>query len=70
MDLNQRKQMPGNIEIDTSTKVGTASGTLFTILGNIHSEDIFKTVILAAIGAVVSFTLTTGLKWLVRKFKK
>jgi hypothetical protein len=61
--------MPFNIEIDTSTKVATAGGTLLTFLGNIQTEDIIKTVVLSIIGAVVSFCVSMGLKWLVRKFK-
>jgi hypothetical protein len=59
-----------NEVFDNTTKRGTAGGTLLTIFGNIHSSDIVKTVILAAIGAVVSFGVTILLKFLVRRFKK
>ena len=55
---------------DNSTKAGTASGTLLTIFGNINSSDIVKTVILAAIGAVVSFCVTLFLKFLIKQLKK
>ena len=55
---------------DTSTKAGTASGTLLTIIVNINSADILKTVILAAIGAVVSFGVTLLLKYFIKRFKK
>jgi len=53
-----------------STLLGTVSGTVLTVLANIGSQDIAKTAILAAIGAAVSFFVSLGLKWLVRKLKK
>ena len=55
---------------DNSTKAGTAGGTLLTILVNIHSADLLKTGILAAVGAVVSFSVTLLLKFLIKCFKK
>jgi hypothetical protein len=55
---------------DNSTKAGTAGGTLLTIIVNIKSEDILKTGILAAIGAVVSFGVTLLLKFLIKRFRK
>lgn len=55
---------------DSSTKVGTAGGTLLTILVNINSADLLKTVILAALGALVSFSVTLLLKLLIKRFKK
>ena len=51
------------------TVVGTAGGTLLTVFANIHSEDIVKTVVLACIGAVVSFTISISLKWIARKLR-
>jgi len=44
------------------TKVGTLGGTLLTIFGNIQSEDIVRTALLAAIGAVVSFAVSVVCK--------
>jgi hypothetical protein len=55
---------------DNTTKRGTAGGTLLTILGNITSEDIIKTAILAAVGAVVSFGVTLLCKFLIKRMKK
>jgi mannitol-specific phosphotransferase system IIBC component len=52
------------------TVAGTAGGTLLTIFANIHSEDVVKTAVLACIGAVVSFTISIGMKWLARKLRK
>ena len=59
-----------NQVFDNNTKAGTAGGTLLTILFNITSEDVIKTAILAVIGAVVSFSVTVLLKFLVKRFKK
>jgi hypothetical protein len=55
---------------DNTTKAGTASGTLLTIVGTISSQDILKTVVLAAIGSVVSFGITILLKSIIQRFKK
>lgn len=55
---------------DNTMKRGTAGGTLLTILANISSDDIVKTMILAAVGAVVSFGVTLLLKLLVKRIKK
>ena len=59
-----------NQVFDNSTKAGTAGGTLLTILVNIKSEDLLKTGILAAVGAVVSFSVTLLLKFLIKRLKK
>lgn len=45
---------------------GTIGGTLVVFVLQLHSEDLTKTCILAAIGAVVSFLVSLGLKWLLR----
>ena len=49
---------------DHSTALGTASGTVLTVLATIDMQDILKTVILAMIGATVSFGVTLFLKWI------
>ena len=59
-----------NQHFDNTTKAGTAGGTLLTIFANISSADVIKTIILAAIGAVVSFTVTIFLKALIKRLKK
>ena len=58
------------MEANFSLKTGTAAGTLLSIVPNLHSEDILKTVVLAVIGAVVSFTATLILKLLTKVRKK
>lgn len=52
------------------TLIGTAGGTFLSVLPNLHSEDVLKTVLLAAIGAVVSFLLSLILKFIVKKHRK
>jgi hypothetical protein len=52
------------------TAAGTVGGTLLTIVANIHSEDIVKTALLACIGAIVSFSISLGMKWIAKKLKK
>jgi hypothetical protein len=46
---------------------GTAGGTFLSVLPNLSSDDVFKTVILAAIGAIVSFLLSLVLKLFIKK---
>jgi hypothetical protein len=58
------------MEANISLKTGTAAGTLLSIVPNLHSEDILKTVVLAVTGAVVSFTATLILKVLTKMRKK
>ena len=55
--------------IESGTILGTVSGTVLTVAVNVGSSDILKTVILASLGAVVSFCVSLLLKWLVKKFK-
>ncbi|MFD1162048.1 hypothetical protein [Hwangdonia seohaensis] len=57
------------MKTDLSLKVGTTSGTLLSIVPNIFSEDILKTVILAVVGASVSFAVSLLLKWLTKSKK-
>jgi len=58
------------MESNISLKIGTASGTLLSVLPNIHSDDYARTIVLAIIGAatgaIASFTVTRILKWLTR----
>jgi hypothetical protein len=49
---------------------GTIGGTLCTIFINIRYQDVADTALLAAIGAIVSFIVSLGLKIVVRQFKK
>ena len=56
--------------ITPASKAGTAGGIVTILLVNINSGEILKTIALAALGAVVSFTVTICLKWMIRRFKR
>jgi len=58
------------MEHSNSTVIGTAGGTFLSVLPNLHSEDVLKTIILATLGAIVSFTISLLLKLLIKKHKK
>jgi hypothetical protein len=58
------------MEHSNSTAIGTAGGTFLSVLPNLHSEDVLKTIILAALGAVVSFVISMLFKYLIKKHKK
>ena len=55
---------------NSHTLIGTAGGTFLSVLPNIQSADVLKTVLLAAVGAVVSFTISLVLKMIIKKHKK
>ena len=51
------------------TAAGTLGGTVLSIFATIQSGDVTKTIILATIGAVVSFVVSLGLKWIAKRLK-
>lgn len=55
---------------DTGTKAGTIGGTFLTIAANIQNGDVLKTIVLAAIGAIVSFSVSLMMKLLILKLRK
>ncbi|WP_165571686.1 hypothetical protein [Flavobacterium enshiense] len=50
------------MESNNSIPVGTAAGTFLSIMPSITSEDVIKTIILAVVGAFVSFSVSMVLK--------
>jgi hypothetical protein len=50
------------MESNNTLQIGTASGTLLSIFPSITSQDIEKTIILAVVGAVISFLASLLLK--------
>ena len=58
-------------EMDNSLtlRAGTFGGFALSVIPNITSADVFKTIVLAFIGAVVSFGVTVLLKRLTSKKK-
>lgn len=58
------------MESNNSIPMGTAAGTFLSVIPAIASEDIVKTIILAVVGAVVSFTVSLALKWFTKSKNK
>lgn len=58
------------MDTNSHTVIGTVGGTFLSIIPNIQSADVLKTALLAAIGAVVSFTISLVLKSIIKKHKK
>ena len=58
------------MQTSNPTLIGTAGGTFLSMLPNLHSEDVLRTVLLACIGAIVSFVLSMMLKFIVKKRRK
>jgi hypothetical protein len=58
------------MQSSNSAMVGTAGGTFLSVIPNLNSEDVVKTIILATLGAIVSFTISILLKFFIRKHKK
>ncbi len=52
------------------TLFGTIGGTLLSVLATVHLGDIFKTVLLAVIGATVSYLTSTFIKKISSVFSK
>ena len=55
---------------DHTTSAGTLTGTVFTVCAMIDTHDYLKTIILAFVGAIVSFVVTLVLKKVVKRFEK
>jgi len=51
------------MRIDHRLGIGTGGGTLLSIVGQLGLYDVLKTVVLAAIGALVSFAVS----WLLQR---
>ena len=49
---------------ENDTIVGTIGGTLLAIVSHLDSTDVARTVILATIGAIVSFVVSRTTKWI------
>jgi len=62
--------MSTHSHIENGTILGTVCGTGLTVLVNIGSSDVIKTVVLAALGAVVSFSVSLLLKRLFKKLNE
>ncbi|MFY0653027.1 MAG: hypothetical protein JXQ96_13380 [Cyclobacteriaceae bacterium] len=57
-------------QLHTGTKAGTIGGSVMGLVGSIDSTDLVRTVVLAAVGAIVSFTVSMLLKWFARAWRR
>lgn len=55
---------------DSTTAMGTLTGTVVTVAATIDTQDYMKTMILAIVGATVSFGVSVFLKWLWKKLNE
>ena len=55
---------------NNGTILGTIGGTLLSVFANVHAGDIVKTIVLATVGALVSFGVSLLLKKAVRFISK
>ena len=53
-----------------ATKTGTAGGFLTILFFNLSSHDIVKTIVLAMIGAVVSFAVSLVMRSITKRWKR
>ena len=56
--------------LNSNTMAGTTGGTLLVVLLQVGQGELVKTMLLAAVGAAVSFTVSLFLKWLLRHFRQ
>jgi len=56
--------------IESDTVIGTVGGTILSIVPHLENTDVIRTLILATVGAVVSFLVTQVLKWMKTRIKK
>jgi mannitol-specific phosphotransferase system IIBC component len=54
----------------TDQRVALAGGTLLSVLANLHSGELVKTAVLAAVGATVSFIVSCLLKKLAKRLRR
>lgn len=52
-----------------SLKLGTLGGMLAATLPSLHRDKLFEAVVLAGVGACVSFVVSLVLKWLLKRLK-
>jgi hypothetical protein len=52
------------------TTYGTLGGIITIVLANIQAGDLLKTIVLAAVGAVVSLLVSHGCNYWLRKWRK
>lgn len=58
------------MQFDDSQRISAASGMALIVLMQIESDEVVKTIVLAAIGGVSSYLFTLGVKFLIFYFRK
>jgi hypothetical protein len=53
---------------NVNTRSGTLGGTLLVILVQVNWAGLFNTALIAAVGAVTSYSVSVALGWIGRKF--
>lgn len=53
----------------TDTKAGTLGGTIIMLLLRVSGNELLQTAVYSAVGAAVSFAVSVGIRWLLRKLK-
>lgn len=56
-------------QLDNSTKFSAFFGIVLSIFVNIQTEDLIKTVLLAAVGGISSFLATLLIKFFIKNIK-
>lgn len=56
--------------LDVSQRISVFSGMVLVLMMQIESNEVMKTVVLAAIGGVTSFLVTSLVKFLLRRFRR
>ena len=54
---------------DMNTRVGTIGGMVLVMLLKLDAVTLLETAVVAATGAVVSYSVSVLLKWVIRKVK-
>ena len=55
---------------DSSQRISAFSGIVLILIMQIESNEVIKTIVLAAIGGISSYVFTLVLKFLLRRFRK
>ncbi|MEA4850727.1 hypothetical protein SDC9_198489 [bioreactor metagenome] len=55
---------------DGNVYAGTFGGMILSVFSNLFIEDLLRTIVLAIVGTIVSFVISIGLKFLIRRFKR
>ena len=58
------------MQFDDSQRISAASGMALIVLMQIESDEVVKTIVLAAIGGVSSYLFTLVVKFLIFYFRK